>query len=73
MEEIEKAVRFLKACSLPVTLADLNLAEADDAKLMTAAESACAPDDTMGNMPSDVTPADIVAAMKAADQIAASL
>ncbi|MBE6123035.1 MAG: glycerol dehydrogenase [Erysipelotrichaceae bacterium] len=70
MEEIEKAVRFLKACDLPVTLADLNLQDADDAKLMIAAESACAPDDTMGNMPFEVTPEDVLSAMKAADQIA---
>lgn len=72
-EEIEKAIRFLKACGLPVCFADMKLENASDEKLMIAAEAACAPDDTMGNMPFEVTPKDVVAAMKTASRLASSL
>ena len=42
-------------------------------ELYKAAEAACAEDDTMKNMPFEVTAGDVLSAMKAADQIAVSL
>ena len=72
-EELYKVIRFLQACGLPTTLEDLHLENASDEHLLKAAEAACAEDDTMKNMPFEVTPEDVLAAMKAADQIAVSL
>ena len=65
--EFERVARFCADCNLPVTLAQLGLGNADDKKLMNAAKAACAKDDTMSNMPFEVTPDDVVAAMKLAD------
>lgn len=64
-DEIRAIAEFQRACGLPVTLADLGLADVTDERLLAAAELACAPGDTMGNMPFEVAPADVVAAMRA--------
>lgn len=37
---------------------------------MEVAKASCASNDTMGNMPFDVTPSDVFSAIKVADQIA---
>jgi glycerol dehydrogenase len=73
MEEIEDAVIFLRKCSLPTTLKELNLDRISDTELMKAAEASCAKNDTMGNMPFDVAPEDVFAAMKTADRIASDI
>lgn len=73
MEEIEDAVIFLRKCSLPTTLKELNLGDVSDGELMKAAEASCAENDTMKNMPFDVIPEDVVAAMKTADRIASGI
>ena len=72
-QEINKAIRFLKACGLPVCFEDLHLEKAADEELMIAAEAACAENDTMGNMPFEVTPKDGLAAMKTADRLSKML
>lgn len=72
-EELESSIRFLKACELPVSLSDLGIADIEDERLMQAARDACAEGDTMGNMPFEVTPEDVFAAMKAASRIADAL
>jgi len=72
-EELYKVIRFCKDCGLPTTLKDLNLEGASDEHLLEAAKLACAEDDTMVNMPFEVTPEDVLAAMKTADQIASAL
>ena len=68
LKELVTITRFMRACNLPTTLDDLGLGEATDEYLLVAAEAACAPDDTMHNMPFEVTPADVVGAMRAASQ-----
>ena len=73
LDELIKITEFCRACGLPTTLDDLGLAGADDDRLLIAAEAACAPNDTMVNMPFEVTPADVVDAMKAADRFSKSL
>lgn len=70
--ELHKVIRFLKACGLPTTFKDLGLENASDEHLMEAAKAACAENDTMGNMPFEVTAEDVLDAMKAADQISQS-
>lgn len=73
LDDLIEITRFCQACGLPTTLGELGLADADDKRLLVAATAACAPDDTMGNMPFEVTPADVVDAMKAADRFSKSL
>lgn len=73
MEEIVDAIKFCKACDLPVSLKDLNLDQASDEHLMEAAEASCAANDTMGNMPFKVEPYDVFAAMKTADSISKNI
>lgn len=69
-EEIDEVVSILKAASLPMTLKELGLKEfvADDWRKV--AEAACAKDDTMGNMPFEVTPDDVYSAIIAANAMA---
>jgi glycerol dehydrogenase len=72
IQEISDIIIFLKKIGLPTTLAELGLAGASDAELLEAAVASCAENDTMGNMPFDVLPEDIVAAMKTADKLSAA-
>ena len=51
---------------MPVTLAELGIAEATDEKLMAVASAACAENDTLHNMPFPITPEKVCAALKAA-------
>ncbi len=66
-EELDEIVSFCIELGLPVTLKELGITEVTDEKLMAAAEAACVPGETIHNMPFEVTPAKVVAAMKAAD------
>lgn len=70
-EEIIDVIRFCRQVGLPTSLADLGLATVTDERLMAAAIETCKPDDTMGNMPFPVEPADIVAAMRKASALSA--
>ncbi len=71
--EIEEIIRFCKKIGLPTTFHDLGIEEIADEKLMKAAAESCAEGDTMCNMPFEVTPQDVFAAMKTADRIASGL
>jgi hypothetical protein len=44
-----------------------------DDQLLVVARESCSEHDTMGNMPFEVAPEDVVAAMKTADRIASSI
>lgn len=72
-DELARIVRFLHACDLPVCLHDLDIDDCTDEELLRAAEGACAPGDTMGNMPFEVTPGDVVAAMRTTDALARAI
>ena len=52
---------------LPVTLAELGADQVTDEQLMAVAKTACAETDTLHNMPFEVTPETVFAAIKAAD------
>lgn len=69
MEELSEIVVFLHKCGLPVCMKDLGIDRCSDENLLRAAKEACAPNDTMGNMPFAVIPEDVVAAMKATDGV----
>lgn len=65
--ELEDIVDFCIELGLPVTFKELGISEVTEDKLMKVAEAACAANDTLHNMPFEVTPEKVVAALKAAD------
>lgn len=65
---IDEVYYFCETVGLPTTLADLGLPEdISDAELMKAAEKACLPGESIHNEPTPVSPASVLAAMKAAN------
>ena len=72
-EELEKIIVFCKKCGLPTTFEELGIAEVSDERLLEAAALSCAEDDTMGNMPFEVSAQDVFAAMKTADRFSRNL
>lgn len=69
LEEIRMIVRFCKEIGLPTTFKALGIDQVGDKKLLEAATASCADNDTMSNMPFEVTPEDVLAAMKVADRL----
>jgi len=68
--ELELVINFIKAVGLPLTLEDLGLDSFIEQEWRQVAERACAPDDSMGNMPFEVTPEDVYNAMVTANALA---
>ena len=68
-EQLEEVLGFCIEVGLPVTLAELGVESLTPERAMLVAEAACAPGDTMGNMPFDVTPAMVADAIVAADAL----
>ncbi|GAT18079.1 glycerol dehydrogenase [Secundilactobacillus silagei] len=66
-EDIHTYLAFDLALGLPTTFDDLGIADISDEDLLKVGQAATAPADTMTEMPFEVTPADVVAAMKGAD------
>jgi glycerol dehydrogenase len=64
---VNEVYDFCVRIGLPMTFADIGIAGVGDAELLEVAQIACAPEDTMGNVPGTVTPEMVVAALKAAD------
>jgi len=54
---------------LPTTLSDLGIVDVTEEKLMRVATAACAPGETIHNMPFPVTPADVYGAILVADRL----
>ena len=67
-EELEDIIDWCIELGLPVTLKELGITEVTDEKLMAVATAACAENDTLHNMPFEVTPETVCAAIKAADE-----
>lgn len=70
MEQIDTVYDFCLSVGLPITLADIGLAEVDRADLRKVAEGACAPGETIHNEPFPVHPPMVVDAMLTADAYA---
>lgn len=70
MEEIEEVIGFCLQVGLPVCLADLGVKNIGD-RLMTVAEKACIPAESIHAMPFPVTAKDVAAAILAADKLGA--
>ncbi|MHA1836185.1 MAG: glycerol dehydrogenase, partial [Candidatus Odinarchaeia archaeon] len=68
-DEIENIVAWVNAIGLPITLKELGIGGASEEQLMKAAEKACDPADTMGNMPLNITPEMVKDAILATDAI----
>lgn len=66
-EDLEDIIDWCIELGLPVTLEELGVTEVTDEKIMAVATAACAPTDTIHNMPFEVTPEKVFAAIKAAD------
>ena len=69
IDELEDIITWCIDVGLPVTLAQLGVKEVTDEKIMKVAETACAPTDTLHNLPFEVTPKTVAAAIKAADAL----
>ncbi len=68
-DEIDGVIRYLKSVGLPVCLKDVGITEVTEEKLMKVAKAACAPGETIVNMPFKVTPEEVYAAILVADQL----
>lgn len=66
---LEEVIGFCMDVGLPTTFAELGMARPDKDLLMEAAVRACSPDDTLVNMPFEVTPEMVYAAMVGADAL----
>lgn len=66
-EELEKIIEFCVDLGLPVTLKELGIEKVSEEKIMKVATAACAKTDTLHNMPFEVTPQSVYAAIMAAD------
>ena len=69
MQEIQTVLSFCKSVGLPTCFKALGLENVTREELFAVAEAACAPTDTMGNMPFPVTPEMVVDALLGADAI----
>lgn len=68
-EEMGEVVDFCIETGLPVTLSQLGIKEVQPDRIMEVAKLAAAENDTLGNMPFEVTPEDVYAAIMGADAI----
>lgn len=68
-ELIDEVYQFCEDVGLPVTLADIGLADVSDTHLMAVAQAACQRGETMHNEPCEVTPEAVMAALRAADAV----
>lgn len=66
-ERFEKYFHFLKKLHLPTNFVELGIEDPSEANLLKVGKAACAPNDTMNRMPFEVTPLDVVNAMRGVD------
>ncbi|UGA57634.1 glycerol dehydrogenase [Vibrio sp. VB16] len=69
MAEITEVLDFCKSVGLPTNLKDMGVTEINRDKLMEVAEASCAEGETIHNMPFEVTPALVLAAMLTANEL----
>lgn len=68
-DEIEEVINYCKSVNLPTSLGDLGVDEVTPEKVMAVAKLACAPNETIHNMPFAVTPEDVYSAIFVADEL----
>ncbi|HEX9025718.1 MAG TPA: iron-containing alcohol dehydrogenase, partial [Clostridium sp.] len=69
MEEIEEVLDFCTSVGLPITLKQLGINEIKPEEIMEVAKAATAKEDTAHNMPFEVTPEDVYAAILTANKL----
>ena len=67
-EEIGEVIDFCVELGLPITLEDVGINEINKDDIMKVAEISCGKNDTMGNMPFEVTEEDVYSAILTADE-----
>ena len=68
-DELPEVLDFCAQLGLPVTFAQLGVKDASFDRVLEVAKLACAPNDTLHNMPFEVTPEKVANAMLAADAL----
>ncbi|WEV46083.1 glycerol dehydrogenase [Bifidobacterium sp. ESL0690] len=68
--DLREAYGFFRKVGLPTTLAEIGVENPSDEDLLKVGELACSKDDTMSNMPFEVTPEDVAIALRAATEVA---
>lgn len=69
LEELAEVYHFFRAVGLPTNFAGIGIHDVTDEQLLHVGELACSPQDTMANMPFEVTPADVANALRAVDAL----
>lgn len=69
LDETAEVYDFFRQVGLPTSLEEIGIGDATDDDLLSVGEHACGPDETMGNMPFEVTPVDVAHALRAADEV----
>lgn len=67
MAEQDEVYAICRRLGLPTTFADLGLAGVTDEELLLVAEKACAEGESIHNEPAEISPARVLASLKAAD------
>jgi glycerol dehydrogenase len=67
LDLMDEVYTLCEGIGLPTTLADLELEGVTDEELLRVAEKACAEGESIHNEPAEITPALVLAALKAAD------
>ena len=73
LDELHEVATFCISVGLPITFADLGIKDVTIQQLTQAAELACDPNDTMGNMPFDISVDDVVTAFYTANMVGEKL
>ncbi|AGB41083.1 glycerol dehydrogenase-like oxidoreductase [Halobacteroides halobius DSM 5150] len=66
---IEQVINFCKEVGLPTTLADLGIEQATEEGILEVAKASCVEDETIHNMPFEVTPGLVKDAILAVDKL----
>jgi len=69
MEEIEEVINFCRSVGLPTNLKMMGVTEINRDKLLEVAEASCAEGETIHNMPFEVTPELVLAAILTANEL----
>lgn len=70
-QEIDQVLDYCELVNLPITLKQLGVESLDQNRLMKVAKLACAEGETIHNMPFEVTPEQVAAAILTADRLGA--
>ncbi len=69
MEEINEVINFCRSVGLPTNLTEMGVKEINRDKLLEVAQASCAEGETIHNMPFNVTPELVLAAMLTAHEL----